>query len=60
MMEERAKRYGDTFTMYTRGKATPVVFVSNPIALQEILTSDSTKQFSAPGNSDTEVRASAM
>jgi cytochrome P450 family 110 len=50
MMEDCAKRYGDIFTLSVSPKLTPIVFVSNPIALQEILTGDSTKQFSAPGN----------
>ncbi|RUT03421.1 cytochrome P450 [Dulcicalothrix desertica PCC 7102] len=49
MMSECAKRYGDIFTLCLGEKYAPVVFVSNPIALQEILTGDSTKQFSAPG-----------
>jgi cytochrome P450 family 110 len=49
MMSDCAKRYGDIFTLCLGEKYAPVVFVSNPIALQEILTGDSTKQFSAPG-----------
>ncbi|BAZ13908.1 cytochrome P450 [Calothrix sp. NIES-4071] len=49
MMSKCAKRYGDIFTLNIGKKYTPIVFVSNPIALQEILTGDSTKQFSAPG-----------
>ncbi len=53
MMENCAKRYGDVFTLSVSPKLTPIVFVSNPIALQEILTGDSTKQFSAPGNLNT-------
>jgi cytochrome P450 len=44
IMEKAAKRYGDIFTL--RLKA-PVVVVSNPQALQQILTND-TKDFSAP------------
>lgn len=43
-MEACAKRYGDIFTIKLNY---PIVFVSNPQALQQILTSD-TKQFEAP------------
>jgi cytochrome P450 family 110 len=50
LMENCAKHYGDIFTLCVSPKFTPIVFVSNPIALQEILTSDSIKQFSAPGD----------
>ncbi len=50
MMENCAKRYEDLFTLCVSPGFIPVVFVSNPQALQEILTGDSTKQFSAPGN----------
>jgi cytochrome P450 family 110 len=50
MMESCAKRYGDIFTLSVSPKLTPIVFVSSPQALQEIVTGDSTKQFSAPGN----------
>lgn len=52
MMENCAKRYGDIFTLCVSPKRTPIVFISNPQALQEILTSDSTKQFSAPGETN--------
>jgi cytochrome P450 family 110 len=52
MMSDCAKRYGDIFTLYIGEKYAPVVIVSNPIALQEILTGDSTKKFSAPGELD--------
>jgi cytochrome P450 family 110 len=48
-MEECAKRYGDIFTMQLNA---PVVFVSNPEALQQILTSD-TKEFAAPSDWNT-------
>ncbi|MBD2167097.1 cytochrome P450 [Calothrix membranacea FACHB-236] len=41
-----AERYGDIFTMQLNP---PVVFVSNPEALQQILTSD-TKEFAAPSD----------
>ncbi|WP_411675337.1 hypothetical protein [Dulcicalothrix desertica] len=49
-MEICAKRYGDIFTLRVSPKRTPIVFISNPQALQEILTSDSNKYFSAPGD----------
>lgn len=52
MMENCAKRYGDIFTLCVSPKRTPIVFIRNPQALQEILTSDSTKQFSAPGETN--------
>ncbi|MBW4667003.1 MAG: cytochrome P450 [Cyanomargarita calcarea GSE-NOS-MK-12-04C] len=45
-MEACYKRYGDIFTL--RIDKTRRVFVSNPNALQQILTSD-TKEFEAPG-----------
>lgn len=48
-MEACAKRYGDIFTMQLNP---PVVFVSNPQALQQILTSD-TKEFAAPSDWNT-------
>ncbi len=44
-MEACAKRYRDIFTMQLD---TPTVFVSNPQALQQILSND-TKDFEAPG-----------
>ncbi|MBE9214619.1 cytochrome P450 [Plectonema cf. radiosum LEGE 06105] len=44
MMENCARRYGDIFTLNLKS---PVVFISNPQALQQILTND-TKDFSAP------------
>lgn len=46
-MEDCAKRYGDIFTLRLDAHYGPLVFVSNPQALQQILTSD-TKQFTAP------------
>ncbi|KAF3890946.1 MULTISPECIES: cytochrome P450 [Nostocales] len=48
-MEACAKRYGDIFTL---NLMQPVVFVSNPQALQQILTSD-TKEFEAPSDWNT-------
>jgi len=49
-MEECAKRYGDIFTMRLGAEFDPLVYVSNPKALQQILTNDTTKQFAAPGD----------
>jgi len=46
-MEANAQRYGDIFTAQL-GKKSHLVFVSNPQAIQKILTND-TKQFTAPG-----------
>ncbi|BAY47876.1 cytochrome P450 [Scytonema sp. HK-05] len=48
-MEACAKRYGDIFTLNLN---VPVVFVSNPQALQQMLTSD-TKEFEAPSDWNT-------
>jgi cytochrome P450 family 110 len=45
-MEACAKRYGDIFTI---NLIRPIVVVSNPQALQQILTSD-TKEFAAPSD----------
>ncbi|NJL63315.1 MAG: cytochrome P450 [Methylacidiphilales bacterium] len=45
-MEACAKRYGDIFTL---NLIIPIVIVSNPQALQQILTSD-TKEFAAPSD----------
>ncbi|NWF62530.1 MAG: cytochrome P450 [Fischerella sp.] len=44
-MEDCARRYGDIFTLQL---TSPMVFVSNPQALQQILTRDA-KEFEAPG-----------
>ncbi|GAB1539117.1 cytochrome P450 [Scytonema sp. NUACC21] len=48
-MEAYAKRYGDIFTLQL---IQPVVLVSNPQALQQMLTSD-TKEFEAPSDWNT-------
>ncbi|GAX42700.1 cytochrome P450 [Tolypothrix sp. NIES-4075] len=48
-MESCAKRYGDIFTLNLN---VPAVFVSNPQALQQMLTSD-TKEFEAPSDWNT-------
>lgn len=50
-MEDCANRYGDIFSARVATGLIPVVFVSNPQALQEILTGD-TKEFEAPGESN--------
>ena len=47
-MDACARRYGDFFSVPLGRKFHPVVFVSNPQTLQEILAND-TKQFEAPG-----------
>ncbi|MEQ9371946.1 MAG: cytochrome P450 [Coleofasciculus chthonoplastes F3-SA18-01] len=47
-MEACNQNYGDIFTVPLGKKFTPIVFVSNPQALQQILTSD-TKEFDASG-----------
>ncbi|BAY47875.1 cytochrome P450 [Scytonema sp. HK-05] len=48
-MENCTKRYGDFVTLRFDPQYSPFIFVSNPQALQEILTSD-TKDFAAPGS----------
>jgi len=48
-MEACAKRYGDIFSLKLRNNSSFLVVVSNPQALQQILTSD-TKEFEAPGD----------
>lgn len=48
-MQDCAKRYGDIFSIRLGTDFDPLVFVSNPQALQEILSGDTTKQFEAPG-----------
>lgn len=50
-MEAAAKRYGDIFNTPLGLNSSPFVFVSNPEAIKQILTSD-TKQFTAPGESN--------
>ncbi|MFB2837610.1 cytochrome P450 [Floridanema evergladense] len=51
-MEECAKRYGDIFTMRLGTAFDPLVYVSNPKALQQILSNDTGKQFAAPGETN--------
>jgi cytochrome P450 len=44
-----SRRYGDRFTVTLSQRLGPVVFFSNPEALQVILTGDDSKLFDAPG-----------
>jgi cytochrome P450 family 110 len=49
-MDECVRRYGDIYTL-NLGKNNPnLVFVSNPQALQQILTQDTRADFHAPGD----------
>lgn len=50
-MEACTQRYGDIFTLRSSQKFTPVVLVSNPQVLEEILTGD-LKEFEAPGETN--------
>ncbi|QSJ20371.1 cytochrome P450 [Nostoc sp. UHCC 0702] len=50
-MEDCAARYGDMFTIRLESKSPPMIFVSNPQVLQQILTND-TKEFEAPGDTN--------
>jgi cytochrome P450 family 110 len=43
------QRYGETFAVQMAGALNGIIFVSNPVAIQQLLTSD-TKQFIAPGS----------
>ena len=51
-------RYGDPFTATLSQKLPPVVFFSNPKALQVILTSDDSELFDAPGELNAATRTS--
>ncbi len=48
-MDKCTKDYGDFFTVPLGKKFAPVIFVSNPQALEEILTKDS-QEYNAPGD----------
>ena len=48
-MQSCNDRYGDCFTVALGQKLSPVVFFSNPQALQVILTSDDSELFDSPG-----------
>jgi len=50
-METCAERYGDMFTVRLQSKSPPLIFVSNPEVLQQILTND-TKGLEAPGDTN--------
>lgn len=50
-METCAERYGDMFTVRLQSKSLPLIFVSNPEVLQQILTND-TKGLEAPGDTN--------
>ncbi|MCC5667714.1 cytochrome P450 [Nostoc sp. CHAB 5784] len=50
-METCAERYGDMFTIRLQSKSPPLIFVSNPEVLQQILTND-TKGLEAPGDTN--------
>ena len=49
-MSECTRRYGDIYSLNLSRKYANVVFVSNPQALQQILTQDTRDDFSAPGD----------
>ena len=49
-MSECARRYGDIYSLNLSRRYANVVFVSNPQALQQILTQDTRDDFSAPGD----------
>ncbi|MFM2064391.1 MAG: hypothetical protein RLZZ507_4062 [Cyanobacteriota bacterium] len=48
-MEDCTKTYGDIFSLKLDTNTSPIVFTSNPQAIQQILTSD-TKELEAPGD----------
>ena len=48
-LDECARRYGDIFTLNLGKNNSNLVFVSNPQALQQILTRDTRADFHAPG-----------
>ena len=50
-METCAERYGDMFTVRLVSKSPPLIFVSNPEVLEQILTND-TKGLEAPGDTN--------
>lgn len=50
-METCAERYGDMFTIRLESKSPPLIFVSNPEVLQQILTND-TKALEASGDTN--------
>lgn len=50
-MEACAAKYGDMFVLKLENDSPPLIFVSNPQVLQQILTND-TKEFAAPGDAN--------
>jgi len=48
-MRDCRDRYGDRFTVSLSQRLPPVVFFSNPQALQVIMTSDDSELFDSPG-----------
>ena len=48
-LDECARRYGDIFTLNLGENQSNLVFISNPQALQQILTQDTRADFHAPG-----------
>src|SRR5258708_18559423 len=52
-MRDCSDRYGDQFTVSLSQKLPPVVFFSNPKALQVIMTSDDSELFDSPGDLNT-------
>jgi cytochrome P450 family 110 len=50
LMEECVRRYGDIYTLNLGKNNSNLVFVSNPQALQQILTQDTRADFHAPGD----------
>ncbi|MFN6568049.1 cytochrome P450 [Dendronalium sp. ChiSLP03b] len=50
-MEACAAKYGDIFSLRLDNNSSPLIFVSNPQMLQQILTND-TKEFEAPGDTN--------
>src|SRR5258708_12535723 len=52
-MRDCNDRYGDQFTVSLSQRLPPVVFFSNPQALQVIMTSDDSDLFDSPGDMTT-------
>lgn len=50
LMSECVQRYGDIYRLNLSRQRSEIVFVSNPQALQQILTQDTRDDFSAPGD----------
>jgi hypothetical protein len=52
-MRSCSDRYGGRFTVSLSQRLPPVVFFSNPQALQVIMTSDDSELFDSPGDLNT-------